>query len=62
MADDTSKTPENVTMTVPLPLARLLRRIDALTDGRYELVLTKEDGHVIDLTMLGSGKVEKLNH
>jgi len=51
-----------VAMTVPLPLARLLRRIDALADGRYAFIITKADGEVTDCTEIGSGKVESLNH
>lgn len=53
---------DTVTMTVPLPLARLLRRLDALPDGRYEFIITKADGEVADCTEMGSGKVEILNH
>lgn len=53
---------EAVTMTVPLPLARLLRRLDALPDGRYEFIITKADDEVTDCTQMGSGKVEILNH
>lgn len=53
---------ETATMTVPLSMARLLRRLDALPDGRYTFVITKSDGEMADCTEMGSGKVEVLNH
>ncbi|MCP5018647.1 MAG: hypothetical protein GY938_25710 [Ketobacter sp.] len=50
---------ESVTITAPLDLVKLLRRLDAASDGRLLLIVTKESGVLKDWTLSEVGKVER---
>lgn len=50
---------EFITIQVPVALAKLMRRVDAMPDGRAVLTLTKEGGAVVDWSLVGAGKVER---
>lgn len=46
-------------MQLPIQLVKLVRRLNGLEDGRYQIILTVEDGKATDWTVDKLGKVER---
>lgn len=59
MIADNSTRIETVPIQLPVQLVKLVRRLNGLEDGRYQIILTVEDGKATDWTVDKLGKVER---